>query len=171
MCHEHLLVDQRSVTFSEPEDRRDVELARRPVTLDIFGWVQWNWTHNLDNLVLNDEGIAIEEVTAYRVAGGTTLVDCTLPGIGRDPEALCRIARTTGIASGLSTFASSYAIHAPNVSVASPAKGAESSVTAIAAAAAAQTRNARGECACTLYIWPTRKSDAPKSSPPRKMSA
>jgi len=97
MCHEHLLVDQRSVTFSEPEDRRDVELARRPVSLDIFGWVQWNWTHNLDNLVLDDEGIAIEEVTAYKVAGGTTLVDCTLPGIGRDPEALCRIAKATGI--------------------------------------------------------------------------
>ena len=97
MCHEHLLVDQRSVTFSEPDDRRDVELSRRPVTLDIFGWVQWNWTHNLDNLVLNDEAIAIEEVTAYSVAGGTTLVDCTLPGIGRDPEALCRIAKTTGI--------------------------------------------------------------------------
>ncbi len=97
MCHEHLLVDQRSVTFSEPEDRRDVELARRPVSLDIFGWVQWNWTHNLDNLVLDDEGIAIEEVTAYKAAGGTTLVDCTLPGIGRDPEALCRIAKTTGI--------------------------------------------------------------------------
>ena len=61
MCHEHLLVDQRSVTFSEPEDRRDQELARRPVSLEIFGWVQWNWTHNLDNLVLDDEVVAIAE--------------------------------------------------------------------------------------------------------------
>jgi phosphotriesterase-related protein len=97
MCHEHLLVDQRTVTFSEPEDRRDLQLARRPVTLDIFGWVQWNWTHNLDNLVLDDESIAIEEATAYRMAGGQTLVDCTLPGIGRDPDALCRIAKASGI--------------------------------------------------------------------------
>jgi len=97
MCHEHLLVDQRSVTFSEPEDRRDLKLARRPVTLDIFGWVQWNWTHNLDNLVLDDESIAIEETTAYKIAGGQTLVDCTLPGIGRDPDGLCRIAKATGI--------------------------------------------------------------------------
>ena len=92
MCHEHLLVDQRSVSFSEPEDRRDLELARRPVSLEIFGWVQWNWTHNLDNLVLDDESVAIEEARAYKIAGGDTLVDCTLPGIGRDPDALARIA-------------------------------------------------------------------------------
>src|SRR5947207_5894088 len=97
MCHEHLLVDQRSVTFSEPEDRRDLELARRPVTLEIFGWVQWNWTHNLDNLVLDNESIAGDEVRAYKSAGGDTLVDCTLPGIGRQPEALRRIAATTGV--------------------------------------------------------------------------
>ena len=97
MCHEHLLVDQRSVSFSEPEDRRDIELARRPVSLEIFGWVQWNWTHNLDNLVLDDESIAIEEAKAYRIAGGHSLVDCTLPGIGRDPEALRRIASAAGL--------------------------------------------------------------------------
>ncbi len=97
MCHEHLLVDQRSVTFSEPEDGRDRELARRPVSLEIFGWVQWNWTHNLDNLVLDDESIAIEEARAFKVAGGDSLVDCTLPGIGRDPDALRRIASAAGL--------------------------------------------------------------------------
>src|SRR5512135_805761 len=97
MCHEHLLVDQRAVTFSEPEDTRDLELARRPVTLEMFGWLQWNWTHNLDNLVLDDESIATDEARAYRAAGGDTLVDCTLPGIGRRPEALQRIAEATGV--------------------------------------------------------------------------
>ncbi len=97
MCHEHLLVDQRSVTFSEPSDRRDLELARRPVSLEIFGWVQWNWTHNLDNLVLDDESVALDEAKAYQIAGGRSLVDCTLPGIGRDPDALRRIAGTAGV--------------------------------------------------------------------------
>lgn len=97
MCHEHLLVDQRSVTYAEPEDPRDLGLARSPVTLEIFGWLQWNWTHNVDNLVLDDEAVAIGEARAYKTAGGETLVDCTLPGIGRQPEALRRIAESAGI--------------------------------------------------------------------------
>ena len=70
LSHEHLLCDQRGVTFQEPPDPADRDLAHRPVSLEIFHWVQYNWASNLDNLVLDSEGTAIDEARMYRQAGG-----------------------------------------------------------------------------------------------------
>ncbi|MDQ3097935.1 MAG: hypothetical protein M3Q61_07205, partial [Chloroflexota bacterium] len=97
MCHEHLLVDQGHISFRPPERPEDLPLADRPVALDIFGWLQWNWMSNHDNLVLDSESLAVDELRMYRHAGGDSLIDCTLPGIGRDPEGLARSARAAGI--------------------------------------------------------------------------
>jgi phosphotriesterase-related protein len=97
LCHEHLLCDQRQVTFHPPAHQEDTHLADRPVALDFFGWLQLNWASNWDNLVLDDEDLATEEAQLLRLAGGQSLVDCTLPGIGRDPAALVRIAGSTGL--------------------------------------------------------------------------
>ncbi len=47
--------------------------------------------------VLDDVDQQSEEVAWFRRAGGGTLVDVTLPGIGRDPVALARIAEATGV--------------------------------------------------------------------------
>jgi phosphotriesterase-related protein len=46
---------------------------------------------------LDDEDLAIEELMYFKRAGGTTLVDPTNIGLGRDPKALQRIARATGV--------------------------------------------------------------------------
>ena len=97
MCHEHILIDQGHVSFREPSDSRDAALVDRPVALDIFGWIQWNWMSNRDNLILDSESHAIDELRMYKRVGGQSLVDCTLPGIGRDPAALARISRQTGL--------------------------------------------------------------------------
>lgn len=97
MCHEHVLVDQGHVSFREPATEREKAFARRPVALDMFGWLQWNWMSNWDNLILDSESHAIDELRLYRDAGGDSLVDCTLPGIGRRPEALARVSRATGV--------------------------------------------------------------------------
>lgn len=95
MCHEHVLIDQGHVSYREPTNDRDKAFSRRPVTLDIFGWLQWNWMSNRDNLILDNESHATDELRLYREAGGDSIVDCTLPGIGRDPEALVRISRAS----------------------------------------------------------------------------
>ena len=50
-----------------------------------------------DNCQLFDEATATEEVRRFRLAGGETVVDPTCRGIGRDPRALQRIARATGL--------------------------------------------------------------------------
>ena len=49
------------------------------------------------NGLLNDEALAIEEVGAFRDAGGRTIVDCTSEGLGRDPLALRRVSEATGL--------------------------------------------------------------------------
>jgi phosphotriesterase-related protein len=46
---------------------------------------------------LNDAGKAIEEIRDFADAGGGTVVDCTPCGIGRDPDALLAVSRSTGV--------------------------------------------------------------------------
>jgi phosphotriesterase-related protein len=52
-------------------------------------WDYWQLTR--------DEPVILEELAPYRAAGGSALVDLTLPGVGRDPEWLVRIARASGL--------------------------------------------------------------------------
>ena len=94
--HEHLLIDF-TLMFKEPESERERELARRPVGLDNLGWVRRNFSSSLDNLRLTDEDVARDELLLYRQAGGRTVVDPTNQGLSRDPRALARVARATGL--------------------------------------------------------------------------
>ncbi len=94
--HEHLLIDF-AVMFSEPPAASDKGLARAPVTMENLGWVRQNFNANLDNLQLLDERTAEDEIRLFRRAGGQTVVDPTNRSLARDPEALARIARATGL--------------------------------------------------------------------------
>ena len=94
--HEHLLIDF-TVMFKEPDSERERELARQPVELANLGWVRRNFSSSLDNLRLVDENVTRDELLLYRAAGGRTLVDPTNCGLSRDPLALARVARTTGL--------------------------------------------------------------------------
>jgi len=85
------------VAFQEPEDERGRALARRPVAIQDLGWVRRHWTSSVDNLVQLDEAMAIAELGVFTATGGGTIVDATLPGIGRDPAALARISAATGV--------------------------------------------------------------------------
>ena len=44
-----------------------------------------------------DETLVVPELVAFREAGGTGLVDVTLPGVGRDPSWLVRMAERSGL--------------------------------------------------------------------------
>jgi len=52
-------------------------------------WDYWELTQ--------DEPVITAELVRYRDAGGTAIVDLTLPGVGRDPAWLVRLARATGL--------------------------------------------------------------------------
>ena len=94
--HEHLLIDFK-VMFAEPAAAADKGRAWEPVSLENLGWVRQNFNANLDNLRLLDERLAEDEILLFKRAGGRTVVDPTPRTIGRDPLALARIARATGL--------------------------------------------------------------------------
>jgi phosphotriesterase-related protein len=56
-----------------------------------------NWMIFKENLKLHDPETAIDELMMFKRAGGNSLVDLTLPGIGRDPLALKEISIATGV--------------------------------------------------------------------------
>ena len=94
--HEHLLIDFE-VMFVEPTAPRDKARSREPVSLANLGWVRQNFNANLDNLRLVDEQVAQDEIILFKDAGGRTVVDPTPRTLARDPLALARIARATGL--------------------------------------------------------------------------
>ena len=94
--HEHLLIDF-AVMFREPAAASDKGLAYQPVSLSNVGWVRQNFNANLDNLRLLDEQTAQDEIMLFRRVGGQTVVDPTNASLSRDPQALARISRATGL--------------------------------------------------------------------------
>jgi phosphotriesterase-related protein len=94
--HEHLLIDFK-VMFVEPAAASDKGRAWEPVSLANLGWVRRNFNANLDNLRLTDETLAADEIRLFKHAGGSTVVDPTPRTLARDPLALARIARATGL--------------------------------------------------------------------------
>ena len=58
----------------------------------------WEWGGRLEyNSTVDDEGLLVEELGAYRNAGGAALVDVTTIGIGRNPIGLQQLAEATGL--------------------------------------------------------------------------
>ena len=91
--HEHLLV--HIPDFIDLDEQTMRVHQNEPVTLENLGWVRQYWTYNRDNLQMTSEPLAIAEVARFAAAGGSTVVDLTVPGLGRDPAALARISRVT----------------------------------------------------------------------------
>lgn len=78
-----------------------------------------------DNLTYTDFETQKEEVTFFKRAGGGTIVDLTLPGIGRDPIKLKRLAEETGINVIVGTGYYVSSTHKPSVKTQSQEEMAE----------------------------------------------
>ena len=84
-----------------------VQTVRGPLPPDALGFVLphehtgislWQIPGRWDYWELTvDDAIVLPELEAYRAAGGGTLVDLTLSGVGRDPERLRRYAEASGL--------------------------------------------------------------------------
>ncbi len=96
ITHEHLFIDlscyfrtdlspAEAVAFAEPVTLRNLHRMFR----DPYG--------SRDNCILDDVELAVHEATVFRAAGGGTIVDVTLPDIGRDVTKLREVARRTGL--------------------------------------------------------------------------
>jgi len=93
--HEHLLLDL-SVRFQLQDQSVSARvMAEKPVSLDMIGWLRFHLFENRNNLMLEDEELAIKEASLFKLAGGKSMVDVTNWGIGRDLLVLTRISRAT----------------------------------------------------------------------------
>jgi phosphotriesterase-related protein len=96
LMHEHILLDA-SGKWVPPCCCSERHLAEMPVRMENLGELALNPLSSRDNCQLFDPEVAIEELMKYRAQGGETVVDPTNIGIGRDPLALQRISRLTGL--------------------------------------------------------------------------
>ena len=84
-----------------------VQTVLGPIDPADLGWVLphehtaialWQIPNRWDYWELRrDEPLIVEELGAFRAAGGQTVIDLTLDGVGRDPEWLAGLARATGL--------------------------------------------------------------------------
>ena len=96
MAHEHIFINRNHPNRPAPTTATRVRFYLKPLTMDMLGAVTMGYP-NRDNLILGDETTALQELADYRKRGGGTLVEVTSIGLGRDPAALRRVSRATGV--------------------------------------------------------------------------
>ncbi len=94
--HEHVLVDLRC-NWEKPVEASLTHLINAPVSMENLVILKKKRLISKDNLTLDDPEVAIRELRSFTELGGKSLVDLTLPGIGRDPSALKKISEDTGL--------------------------------------------------------------------------
>jgi len=94
--HEHIFIDIAN-QFSEPSTPLEKKLAYQDVSMDTLGYLRRDPYLVRDNLIMSDMQTARREIEYFQKAGGGTIIDVTLEGIGRNPQALRELAQTTGI--------------------------------------------------------------------------
>ncbi|HET8786452.1 MAG TPA: hypothetical protein VFM38_12510 [Candidatus Limnocylindrales bacterium] len=77
-------IDPADLGFTLPHEHTQIALWQIPAR-----WDYWQLTR--------DEPLILEELAAFRAAGGGSVVDLTLPGVGRDPAWLAAVARASGL--------------------------------------------------------------------------
>lgn len=96
LSHEHVFLDLKCWWY-EPEEATLKLLAEEPLRVENYWALRYRPEVSKDNIKLYDEHLAVQELLEFKRNGGSSLVDLTLPGIGRDYEALARISRITGL--------------------------------------------------------------------------
>jgi phosphotriesterase-related protein len=99
MAHDHLLCFQPGIGDYQHSGQviTDDAMWDAQITLENVGWIRLNWLSNKSNLTLDEFDVALAELRQYADAGGGTIADPTVPGLGRDPEALARLSVETGV--------------------------------------------------------------------------
>ena len=68
------------------------------VGIENLGWIRYHWTSNIDNLEVLDEEVTIARGWPLLQRGRRLrVVDVTSNGLRRDPRALVRVSRATGL--------------------------------------------------------------------------
>ncbi len=94
--HEHIFIELTAF-FEERQLEVCESPATAPVTMDKLGILNRDPYALKDNLRMNDYETQKKEILRFKKAGGSTIVDATMPGIGRDAKMLKKISEATGI--------------------------------------------------------------------------
>jgi len=94
--HEHIMFDS-SVWVAEPTDSWKAEISKRPVSIESVGELRRDPMICRDNLVLEDEDVALRELAMFRDAGGRTVVDVSSVGLRGDVDRIRRISERSGL--------------------------------------------------------------------------
>ena len=100
LMHEHLVVPPMPSWTRKPgleTPATEAAFWDQPLGLDNLSQATVDHPFIRDQYFLHDEKLSIAEVMEFKFGGGSTLVDLTSIGVGRDPEALRRIALSTGL--------------------------------------------------------------------------
>lgn len=95
--HEHIFIELTPF-FDEDQVLPDgIDAKTAAVTMDKLGILNRHPYALRENLLMTDFETQKKEILRFKNAGGTTIVDATMPGIGRYPELLKKISEETGI--------------------------------------------------------------------------
>ena len=91
--HEHIIMEFPNWGYN----RLYPELENKKVTMDILGKLKRDVWSCDDNLRLDEKDIMIEEILSFKKQGGSTIIDATTLGLGRDVKTVSEIAYKTGV--------------------------------------------------------------------------
>ena len=94
--HEHFFIDSRCY-MTEPTDPEEKKLAHQKITLENLWYARSHNFNSEDNLLLDDDELAIREAMYFKEAGGSTIVDLTCISSGRNPTRLVNVAKVTSL--------------------------------------------------------------------------
>jgi len=97
LAHEHVFIDLVEAWFELPDSAYERKLARDPVSLQNYWLLRKNQMAVKDNGRLESFEEAVEEVSRFYRAGGTTIVDVTPKNVGGDPGRVRAVGRETGV--------------------------------------------------------------------------
>jgi phosphotriesterase-related protein len=96
LSHEHLGNDARRSVVA-PDDP-DLRFLHGATVTPALAWLLREQPYScLDHCVLDDPEAVLEDLVAFRAAGGGTVVDVTPAGLGRDPAALRALSERSGV--------------------------------------------------------------------------
>ena len=95
--HEHIVIDTTNF-YKEPDAATERIFANKKLSsMRDLSRLRLDPSGMRDNFVLNDPEIQMREIMEFSYAGGRTIVDQTLKGIGRDVVFLREVANKTGL--------------------------------------------------------------------------